>query len=352
MKYIIARKLFSATLSGFYSDVSATGLNTLPSNQPVLFISNHCNAFIDPLLLASQLDRKVTFTAKNTLAKNPLLKLIIKSFSVELFSRRMDRSDNASGRTFNEEALQRLQNKLLNRGAVYIFPEGQSHNDIALRDFKTGAAKLALSYAQSGTSLDKSNDLLIVPLGLSYSDKSTFRSTANIQIGEPLSLRTWLRKYPDAPASVLTKHFKTMVEDALVTQEMLVRQKQLSVQAPLLESSLSDRFRRWEKRIIGIPLGVVGWLINALPFATSAFIVRLLSTDHDHPASAAVVVAPPIFALLHAIQLLSIGIFGSLFLALFYLLLLVPSSLFALKLFDSVFKIDKSNILLQQVCNT
>jgi len=350
MKYSIAKKLFGMTLNGFYSNVSANGLDKLPGNQPVLFIANHCNAFIDPLLLASCLNRKVTFTAKNTLAKNPLLKLIMKSFSVELFSRRMDRAEGATGNAFNAAALSRLQNKLQDKGAVFIFPEGQSHNDDVLRDFKPGAAKLALSYAQSRTSLDGDSDLLIVPLALDYSDKSVFRSSARIQIGIPLSLRAWLDDYPGTDAKTLTKQFKTMVEDTLTTQKQLLRKATLSVLPPVLASTFGSTFRCWEKRIIGAPLGVLGWILNAVPFAITSILVRLLSTDHDHPASAAVVVSPPVFILAHAIQLLAIGFFGSIFLVLMYLLMLVPGTLFGLSVFDSLFNVDPANSDMRLSC--
>jgi len=348
MKYLMAKKIFSTALSGFYSRVETIGLESIPKNRPVLFIANHSNAFVDPLLLASNLERPVTFTAKSTLAKNPLLNLIIKSFSVELLSRRIDRKEYDTGRLANVNALERLEMKLHNKGAVYIFPEGKSHNDAHLHEFKTGAAKLALSYMQNCNSVDDDSDLLVVPLGLIYSDKSMFRSTATIQLGEPLSLRAWCAVHPHANANTLTQQFKSMVEGALATQKHVARQAALSVKAPVHKSSLSSRFVRWEKALIGTPLGALGWLLNALPFALTAVMVRLLSSDHDHPASAAIVTGPPIFTLVHALQLLSVGLYGSGFLMMLYLLILIPSTVFSLKVFDRLFKSRSNAVGLQQ----
>jgi len=119
----------------------------IPKDQPVLFVSNHSNAFIDPLLLTARLDRTVTFTAKNTLAKNPLLKVILKSFSAELLSRKIDRQAGDNGVKNNAAVMTRLQQRFREGGAVYIFPEGRSHCDTHMRDFKTGAACLALDYS-------------------------------------------------------------------------------------------------------------------------------------------------------------------------------------------------------------
>lgn len=349
MKYLLAKKLYSTALSGFYSSVTQSGLHAIPDNQPVLFISNHNNAFIDPLLLASQFNRRVTFTAKNTLAKNPLLKLILKSFSVELLSRRIDRNGNDSGRAANAQALARLEQKLHNKGAIYIFPEGKSHNDVVLHEFKTGAAKIALSYEQNCVSHTIDNDLLIVPLALDYSDKSSFRSTASVQVGEPLSLRAWKEAHPEGDARTLTQTFQSMVVNVIATRKSQTRKAALLVQKPVLKSSLGARYRRWEKRILGTPFGGIGWMLNAAPFAITAVLMSMLSSDHDHPASAAIVVGPPVFAVAHALQLLSLGLLGSGFLMVLYLLMLVPSSLVGLKLIDRLKLRDERTSALPQV---
>jgi len=337
MKYTLAKKLFATALKTYYSKVSTNGFENIPRDQPVLFISNHNNAFIDPLLLAATLDRRITFTAKSTLAKNPLLNIILKSFSVELLSRKIDRSQNESGRSFNTSAFQRLEDKLHERSAVYIFPEGKSHNDPVLHKFKTGAARLALAYAESCAKLDKRNDLLIIPLGLHYSDKSTFRSHANIQVGEPLSLKAWLTENAITDIRALTDQFKMMVANSLDDQRRTIRKAALTVGSPSIKSSFGDRYRYWEKHVLGAPLGLLGGVLNLLPFAITAFFRRKLSTESDHPASAAIVVGPPVFTIAHSLQLTVLGALGSIFLVLLYILMLIPSSVLALKVFDHLF---------------
>ncbi len=337
MKYTMAKKIFAAALNVYYSKVSAQGLEKIPQNQPVLFISNHNNAFIDPLLLASTLERRITFTAKSTLAKNPLLNVILKSFSVELLSRKIDRTGSETGRSFNACAFERLEEKLHERGAVYIFPEGKSHNDPVLHKFKTGAARLALAYAEKCGGLDIENDLLIVPLGLNYSDKSTFRSHANIQVGEPLSLKAWLAGNSLSDVRGLTNQFRLMVSEAMDEQNSAIRKAALTVSQPSTRAGIGAHFRYWQKRLLGAPLGILGGVLNLLPFAVTAFFRRILSTDRDHPASAAIVVGPPVFTIAHSLQLSVLGALGSLFLMLLYLLMLVPSSVLALRLFDHLF---------------
>ena len=337
MKYLMAKKLFSAALHSFYSRITVDGLERIPHDQPVIFISNHCNAFVDPMLLVTHLDRYVTLTAKSTLSRNPILKIIINAFSVELLSRNRDRSKHESGKTFNSAALQRLQEKLHNNGAVYIFPEGRSHNDAALHRFKTGAAKLALDYARSCAAFNKDNDLLIVPLALRYCNKSVFRSTAGIRVGITLSMQEWLSEHHHDNTHRLTEQFKTMVEDALAMQKSKAKNVSQPCKAPFHLSRPGVLFGSLEKRIIGTPLSAIGCFLNALPFCITAVLMRVFSSDHDHPASVAIVIGPPIFVSIHCLQILLMAFGGSKFLALLYLLLLIPGTVLALKAFDGIF---------------
>lgn len=124
----------------------------------------------------------------------------------------------------NAAVMTRLQQRFREDGAVYIFPEGRSHCDTHMRDFKTGAARLALDYSVAAQGDQTQKDLLIVPLGLHYQDKSAFRSTADIKIGKPISMQTWLQDYPVAKPHDLTRHLKQRVQHFAITHalQMLV----------------------------------------------------------------------------------------------------------------------------------
>jgi len=69
--------------------------------------------------------------------------------------------------------------------AIALFPEGTSHSDPDLKPLKTGAARLALA-ANAGEAV--AGRLRIVPAGIYYSDKQTFRSHASLLFGAPLSV--------------------------------------------------------------------------------------------------------------------------------------------------------------------
>ena len=73
-------------------------------------------------------------------------------------------------------------------GWLALFPEGTSHSETTLLPLKTGAARIAL---QSEAANDFRLGVTIVPMGLTYEDKETFRSGVTAAIGTPFSLTAY-----------------------------------------------------------------------------------------------------------------------------------------------------------------
>src|SRR2546426_7312084 len=80
----------------------------------------------------------------------------------------------------NRETFEAARRVLAHGGAIAIFPEGASHSEPKLRPFKTGAARIALGAAAA---LSAAPPVRIVPAGLYYRAKRTFRSAALLYFG-------------------------------------------------------------------------------------------------------------------------------------------------------------------------
>ncbi|HEX8394351.1 MAG TPA: lysophospholipid acyltransferase family protein [Longimicrobium sp.] len=200
MIYRLFRALWRAALFAFFRRVDVQGRERVPVRGPVLLVSNHANAFVDPLLMITALRRPVSLTAKSTLRRNPLLAPLIRALNVIEFHRGQDRAEGADP-SRNVDAMAACRRRLAEGGAVCIFPEGVSHSDPALRPFRTGAARIALDYlaqASPGATLS------IVPVGLHYEEKERFRSAAGVVFGAPLDAAAWVRDHPGADAGALT----------------------------------------------------------------------------------------------------------------------------------------------------
>ncbi len=158
----------------FFKKIEIVNMERVPEGVPVIFAVNHPNALIDPLFLLCFAPRPVSFLAKAPLFTMPVIGWFVRAFdSIPVYRRQ----DNVAGS--NEETFARARALLARGGAIAIFPEGTTHSDPRLRELKTGAARIAL-----GASMER---VAIVPVGLYYTSKQEFRSSAVMEFGEPMA---------------------------------------------------------------------------------------------------------------------------------------------------------------------
>ena len=72
-----ARGLARVLLGVFFRSVEVQGLERVPASGPVLFVANHGNALIDPMVLVALLPRLPRFLAKHTLWSNPAVRPLL-----------------------------------------------------------------------------------------------------------------------------------------------------------------------------------------------------------------------------------------------------------------------------------
>jgi len=175
------RALVRLVLKVFFRQVEVAGAGRIPAGRPLVLVANHVNGLIDPLLLIGPLPLwpPPRFLAKSTLWKNPLVRPFLDlAGAIPVYRRQDEGSDPAK----NAETFVRSHELLANGGALALFPEGTSHSDPALKPLKTGAARIVLEaerkFPGTGTR--------IVPVGLLFDGKQTFRSRALVQVGEPI----------------------------------------------------------------------------------------------------------------------------------------------------------------------
>ncbi|HJW92821.1 MAG TPA: lysophospholipid acyltransferase family protein [Thermoanaerobaculia bacterium] len=156
----------------FFRRIELVGLEHVPERGGVIFAVNHPNGLIDPLFLLSFVPRPISFLAKAPLFRYPLIGFVTRAFeSIPVYRKQ----DNVKGT--NAETFTRARTLLARGGSIAIFPEGTTHSDPQLKELKTGAARIAL-----GCGCEE----VIVPTGIYYTAKTTFRSSALVVFGEPI----------------------------------------------------------------------------------------------------------------------------------------------------------------------
>ncbi len=173
---------FTFVLRIFYRRIEIDGQERVPLHGPAVFVLNHPNALIDPGLILCLAPRPVSFLAKSTLFNTPGVSWLVKGFDSLPVYRQDDNADPAQ----NQRTFDMARDLLARGGSIALFPEGTSHSDPALRRFKSGASRLALGAAANAA--PGTPPLKIVPAGIFYTDKRTFRSELLICYGEPFDV--------------------------------------------------------------------------------------------------------------------------------------------------------------------
>ena len=189
MIYSIIHKISVLAIKLFFNQISIQNKHIVPATGPIIFVANHPNFFMDPLIIGSYCPRKLYFFAKSTLFNSQLKKRILTRINLVPVYRKIDDEKNMKG---NVNSFNKGYEILENSGAFLIFPEGVSIGKRVLEKIKTGAARIGLE-AESKNNFDL--NILIIPIGLSYSDQVRFRSNIMIRFGNPIKLRNFEKKY-------------------------------------------------------------------------------------------------------------------------------------------------------------
>lgn len=209
----------------YFPRLTVRHVERVPTRGPLVFVLNHHNGLLDPVLLRIALARPVRFLAKSTLFGNPIGRAAMAAFGAIPVYRARDAGGTDQGRREANERTFALCREALARGEpLALFPEGISHSDPRLLPFRSGAARIALSAEHAhGFALG----VQVVPTALVFESKSTFRSAALIAVGEAIPIARYAEAYAadgEAAVDALTADMRAGLERELLgadTRELL-----------------------------------------------------------------------------------------------------------------------------------
>ena len=192
----------------YFQRIEVTGLEHVPRDTPVIFVLNHPNALVDPVFLLCLAPRRVSFLAKAPLFRMPVLGYFVKALDSLPVYRRQDEGQDVSK---NEETFIAARKLLASGGTIGICPEGVSHDEPGLRPIKTGAARISLAAVSTGAV----SKLQIVPAGLYYTSKTSFRSDALLYFGNPIDVEPVKLEPDGTPPREAVRLLSNRIEQAL-----------------------------------------------------------------------------------------------------------------------------------------
>jgi 1-acyl-sn-glycerol-3-phosphate acyltransferase len=184
---------------------------------PVLLCINHPNNLIDSLVVATGLARKVHYLANASLFRNALVgRFLTRAGAIPVHRRR-----EPSAPTANTEMFAAARRVLEAGQVLAIYPEGVTHAERRVQHIKTGAARVALDYEAARALADPPtlSPLAVVPVGLSFEARKSFRGRVLVAFGAPVPLEAYVaqaRTEPVAAVQALTASIQRAMEAQVV----------------------------------------------------------------------------------------------------------------------------------------
>ena len=144
-----------------------------------VFVANHHNALVDPILIVTDAACAISPVAKSTLWKIPGFRWLLDIAGAVPIVRRQDAPDKAADS--NDAAFAKIALHLAGGGNILIFPEGISHADPTLAPLRSGAARMLLA----AHALDPAALLSFQAVALEFDERDIFRSRTALLWGPP-----------------------------------------------------------------------------------------------------------------------------------------------------------------------
>jgi len=314
MIYRFLRWIAGIALYWFYREIRVVGDEKIPARGPLLIAVNHQNALVDSLITGWVVPRRITMTAKATLTDNPLIAALFRILGVVPLRRASDESRKLNGfpadRSRNTDAFRDILMVLEKRGAVLIFPEGKSHNEMGLEPLRTGLARLALQARDE----QLIKGVRILPIGLVFEDKGAPGSVIGARVGDAIEMDSW----PDSNAAALT-------------EEIARRLRNVSEEAGLPLSIAADTSRETvPKRALIAVAASWGRLMHRVPVRFARSLALKHSHDADEPAMLTIMFGIGLVLLTYVFQIAVVGVLAhSFWISSLYLASLVSGAYWA-----------------------
>ena len=236
--YAVVRGFARFWLWFFFKRLGVRHPERVPARGAVLLCINHPNNFIDSLVVGAAVSRKVHYLATASMFRNGLLaRFLLRMGAIPVYRRqddptKMDRNVEAFAACFEALAAGRL---------VAIYPEGTTHAEARVQRIKTGAARIALGFEDRhpGT-------LTVVPVGLTFEARKSFRGDVLVSFGPPVPVTPYLAAYrADAVKAVdaLTDAIQWAMEAEVVNVDRLDDARLVAAVADLYRDELAREVR-------------------------------------------------------------------------------------------------------------
>ncbi len=204
--YKTVRLFVHLGLHAFFKKIKAVELEKLPTNTPYLFVANHRNGLIDPILIAITKKSIIFhFLTRASAFKNRIADVLLRSINMLPIYRIRDGKNSVQQ---NQEIFEACYTVFDKKESVLMFPEGNHGLPRRVRPLRKGFTRIALGYLKK----NPTKKLKIVPVGINYSNMHRIGSSVSIYYGKPIDTNDYFRMEDEKEA---VDQLKTRVANQL-----------------------------------------------------------------------------------------------------------------------------------------
>ncbi|MEW6468073.1 MAG: 1-acyl-sn-glycerol-3-phosphate acyltransferase [Bacteroidota bacterium] len=213
MPYYILKLIENIFYRVFYR-IQIRNLHYLNSPKPTIISPNHSNAFIDPTILGMLPRKKVRFFARGDVFKGRFMRWLLEGLNISPMFRMQEGGFNEVRK--NDKTFEECKRLLSEDKNIMLFPEAVCVQERRIRRLRKGLSRIAFMTEEA---FDFKKDLLVVPVGLNYSDPSRMGSSVFIDIGKPFSLKEFGLRYKEDKVKAINE-FTTFLQQRM--EELVV----------------------------------------------------------------------------------------------------------------------------------
>jgi glycerol-3-phosphate O-acyltransferase/dihydroxyacetone phosphate acyltransferase len=223
---------FRSIIRLYFREIERVGSPPDASTRGRVFVSNHHNALVDPILVLTDAACEISPIAKSTLWQVPGLRWLLDRAGAVPIVRRKDSPDKDA--SANDAAFDRIASHLAGGGNILIFPEGTSHSEPKLAPLRSGAARMLVAAADRGAEAPT-----FQAVALEFDARDVFRSRCLVLWGP---VRTLADVPGDAEARVqaVTHQMADDLRELLVEGETHEQRRLVARVAEMLANDAGD----------------------------------------------------------------------------------------------------------------
>ncbi|WP_181899419.1 lysophospholipid acyltransferase family protein [Flagellimonas nanhaiensis] len=185
LAYFLIKYWIRAGLFCYYQKIEVVGSERIPEKGPVLILSNHQNALMDVLLLATRCKRKPWFITRSDIFKGSVLNSLFGFLQMIPIYRIRDGKANLYK---NQAIFERCSELLLNGEAILLFPEANHSLKRRVRPLSKGFTRIIMTALEK----DPKMKLQLVPIGQNYMKPSQSGDAASLYVGNPIEVQEFM----------------------------------------------------------------------------------------------------------------------------------------------------------------